>query len=96
MSLAFYCYLEVFLQNLSQFSVDSLCSMEVHYLENIIWNKVSEISANVLKDRLTTWAINKISTFRAKALRLELVEGDGEKNVCFYTSEYIKTTRDKI
>ena len=29
-------------------------------------------SANVSKDQLTSWAINKISMFRAKALRLEL------------------------
>ena len=29
--------------------------------------------ANVSKDRLTTKAINKISTFRVKAIRLELV-----------------------
>ena len=38
----------------------------------------------------------KISTFRAKALCPELIEGVGEKHVCFYTSECIKTTRDKI
>ena len=42
------------------------------------------------KDRLTTKAINMISTFRAKALRLELVEGDEDNHVHFYTSEYIK------
>ncbi len=38
------------------------------------------------------------STFRAKALHRELVWGRGGwgKHACFYTSEYIKTTRDKI
>ena len=37
-----------------------------------------------------------ISKFEAKVHRLELVEGDGEKHVCIYTSEYTKKTRDKI
>ncbi len=44
---------------------------------------------------------NKIRRFeRAKAVRRELGGGGGgvvdEIHACFYTSEYIKTTRDKI
>ena len=47
---------------------------------------------------LTTQAIKTDSTFRAKALRRKLVWGGGGrgKHACLYTSEYIKTTRDKI
>ncbi len=43
---------------------------------------------------------NRFDVSRTKALRRELVwgggGGGGGKHACFYTSEYIKTTRDKI
>ena len=47
-------------------------------------------TANVSKDRLTTEAINKISTFRGKALRLELVEGDEERTCAFIQVSILK------
>ena len=53
---------------------------------------------------LTTQAAQTDSTFRTKALRRELVcvcvcgggGGGRGKHACFYTSEYIKTTREKV